>query len=135
MTPRRHMPALLLLFVGSGCAALIYEIVWFQLLSLNVGSSSVSLGIVLGTFMAGMCLGSLLLPRYIKQSEHPLRVYAYLEAGIAVLGLLALFAVPLAGGLYTKIGGPGISGLLLRGIICAICTTARSSAGSTLSRW
>ena len=27
---------LLLLFVGSGCAALIYEIVWFQMLSLIV---------------------------------------------------------------------------------------------------
>ena len=43
MTPRRFMPALLLLFVGSGCAALIYEIVWFQLLQLVIGSSAVSL--------------------------------------------------------------------------------------------
>ena len=57
------MPLLLLLFVGSGCAALIYEIVWFQLLQLVIGSSAVSLGVLLGTFMGGMCLGSLLLPR------------------------------------------------------------------------
>ena len=35
------LPVLLLLFVGSGCAALIYEIVWFQMLELFVGSSSV----------------------------------------------------------------------------------------------
>ena len=34
MNSRRFLPALLLLFVGSGCAALIYEIVWFQLLEL-----------------------------------------------------------------------------------------------------
>ena len=54
---------MLLLFVGSGCAALIYEIVWFQLLQLVIGSSAVSLGVLLGTFMGGMCLGSLLLPR------------------------------------------------------------------------
>ena len=52
-----------LLFVGSGCAALIYEIVWFQLLQLVIGSSAISLGVLLGTFMGGMCLGSLLLPR------------------------------------------------------------------------
>src|SRR4029077_7432577 len=39
MTPRRFLPALLLLFVGSGCAALIYEVVWFQLLQLVIGSS------------------------------------------------------------------------------------------------
>src|SRR3984957_14825012 len=59
---RAHIPLLLILFVGSGCAALIYEIVWFQLLQLVVGSSAVSLGILLGTYMGGMCLGSLLLP-------------------------------------------------------------------------
>src|SRR5690349_9922921 len=108
---RPFMSLLMFLFVGSGCAALIYEIVWFQLLSLNVGSSAISLGILLGTFMAGMCIGSLLLPRFIPQTQHPLRVYAMLEAGIAVMGLLVLFAVPVAGGLYTKIGGPGIGGL------------------------
>ena len=66
MNPRRFLPALFLLFVGSGCAALIYEIVWFQLLQLVIGSSSISLGVLLGTFMGGMCLGSLLLPRLIS---------------------------------------------------------------------
>ena len=69
MTPRRYMPALLLLFVGSGCAALIYEVVWFQLLQLVIGSSAVSLGVLLGTFMGGMCLGSLLLPRYVSAAR------------------------------------------------------------------
>ena len=63
MRSRRLLPALLLLFVGSGCAALIYEVVWFQLLELVIGSSAVSIGVLLGTFMGGMCLGSLLLPR------------------------------------------------------------------------
>ena len=58
----RMFPLLVVLFVGSGCAALIYEVVWFQLLGLVIGASSVSLGVLLGTFMGGMCLGSLLLP-------------------------------------------------------------------------
>ena len=35
----RYLPLLLFLFIGSGCAALIYEIVWFQLLQLVIGSS------------------------------------------------------------------------------------------------
>ena len=70
------LPVLLLLFVGSGCAALIYEIVWFQMLELFVGSSSVSIGVLLGTFMGGMCLGSFLLPRFISPRHHPLKVYA-----------------------------------------------------------
>src|SRR5262245_33017105 len=117
---RPNLPWLILLFVGSGCAALIYEIVWFQLLTLSVGSSAVSLAVVLGTFMGGMCLGSLLLPRFIPRTEHPLRVYALLEAGIGVLGLIILFALPYAGGLYTAIGGPGTKGLVLRALISAI---------------
>ena len=95
MTPRRFMPALLLLFVGSGCAALVYEIVWFQLLQLVIGSSAVSLGVLLGTFMGGMCLGSLLLPRFVSDRQHPLRVYAWLEMGIGVIGVAVLFGMPL----------------------------------------
>ncbi|MEP6832694.1 MAG: hypothetical protein ABJB74_04835, partial [Gemmatimonas sp.] len=55
---RPFLPLLVLLFVGSGCAALIYEVVWLQMLSLVVGSSAISLGVVLGTFMGGMCAGS-----------------------------------------------------------------------------
>src|SRR5580658_3836008 len=87
---RPFLPVLLLLFVGSGCAALIYEIVWLQMLQLVVGSSGVSLGVLLGTFMGGMCLGSLLLPRLISQGRHPLRVYALLELGIGACGLMVL---------------------------------------------
>ena len=62
----RLLPLVIVLFVGSGCAALVYEIVWFQMLALVIGSSAVSLGVLLGTFMGGMCLGSLLLPRWIS---------------------------------------------------------------------
>src|SRR4026209_512056 len=91
---QRWLPALLLLFVGSGCAALIYEVVWFQLLQLSIGSSSVSLGVLLGIFMGGMCLGSLLLPRFIKPTTHPVRAYAVLELGIGAFGLIVLFLVP-----------------------------------------
>ena len=90
MTSRRLLPALLLLFVGSGCAALIYEVVWFQLLELVIGSSAVSMGVLLGTFMGGMCLGSLLLPRYMPAGTHPLRMYAWLELGIGAMGLILL---------------------------------------------
>ena len=88
---RRFPTVLLALFVGSGCAALIYEIVWLQLLQLVIGSTAVSLGVLLGTFMGGMCLGSLLLPRLVSTRRHPLRVYAVLELGIGAIGLIVLY--------------------------------------------
>jgi spermidine synthase len=118
---RAHLPLLLVLFIGSGCAALIYEVVWFQLLQLVVGSSAVSLGVLLGTYMGGMCLGSLLLPRYVSTREHPLRIYAIIEGGIGVCGLLVLLILPLLDHVYAAIGGHGFFGILLRAAIAAIC--------------
>src|ERR1051326_2213461 len=118
---RRFLPLLLLIFVGSGCAALIYEIVWFQLLELVIGSSTVSLGILLGTFMGGMCLGSLLFPRIVSRAYHPLRVYACMELGIGAIGLVLLFGMPLISGVYTAWAGSGLASMLLRGLIAGIC--------------
>jgi spermidine synthase len=99
----RYRPLMLLLFVGSGCAALIYEIVWFQVLQLVVGVSAVSLAVLLGSFMGGMCAGSLLLTRFVSRAEHPLRVYAKLEALIGVMGALLIVVMPLVGQLYTAV--------------------------------
>ena len=139
MQSRRYLPALFLLFVGSGCAALIYEIVWFQLLQLVIGSSSISLGILLGTFMGGMCLGSLLLPRLISARQHPLRVYAALELGIGLLGLLILVAMPLVGGIYTAWAGEGMAGIVFRAVIAGICllppTILMGATLPAISRW
>src|SRR5450759_2805588 len=68
---RPLLPLLLVLFFGSGCAALIYEIVWFQMLQLVIGSSAVSLGVLLGTYMGGMCLGSLFLALSLIHISEP----------------------------------------------------------------
>jgi spermidine synthase len=108
---------LLLLFIGSGCAALIYEIVWFQLLQLVIGLTNVSLGLLLGTFMGGMCVGSLALPRFISSKHHPLRVYAFLEIGIAVIGVTILFALPWLAQLYTAASGS----MFVRALLAVIC--------------
>ena len=133
---QRWLPVLLLLFVGSGSAALIYEIVWFQLLQLVIGSSAVSLGVLLGTFMGGMCLGSWLLPRWIDARRHPLRVYAALELGIAGFGVLILLAVPLIGGAYTTLG---FSGPFVRAIVAGLCllppTLLMGATLPAVARW
>jgi spermidine synthase len=136
---QRWLPALLLLFVGSGCAALIYEVVWFQLLQLSIGSSTVSLSVLLGVFMGGMCLGSLLLPRYLNRRQHPLRVYAYLELGIGLFGLIVLFLVPFLGNLYTKIAGAGPISVVLRAMVASVClippTLLMGATLPAIARW
>jgi len=130
---------LVVLFVGSGCAALIYEIVWLQLLQLVIGSSAVSLGVLLGMFMGGMCLGSLLLPRLVSERRHPLRVYALLELGTGALAVGVLYAMPHVEQVYALHAGHGLPGLLLRGAVAGVCLLPPSLLmGATLpamARW
>jgi spermidine synthase len=139
MKSRRYLPGLFLLFIGSGCAALIYEIVWFQLLQLVIGSSSISLGILLGTFMGGMCLGSLLLSRVVPAREHPLRVYAALELGIGAFAILILFGMPIVGGAYSAWAGSGIVSVIMRAIATGVCllppTLLMGATLPAISRW
>jgi len=134
-----RLPVLWLLFVASGASALIYEVVWFQLLQLVIGSSAVSLGILLGTFMGGMCAGSLLLPRVVSSRHHPLRVYALMELAIGSIGVLVLFAMPLVGRVYIVWGGEGLTALALRGGVAAICllppTLLMGATLPAIARW
>src|SRR3990167_7131696 len=98
----RILPYLILLLAGSGCAALIYEIVWFQLLQLVIGSSAISLGLLLAAYMGGLCVGSVAYARVVPPKRHPLIVYAVLELGIGILGVASLFALPWIGEIYTS---------------------------------
>ncbi|NDC62994.1 MAG: SAM-dependent methyltransferase [Planctomycetia bacterium] len=135
----RMLPLIAALFAGSGCAALIYEVVWLQLLQLTIGSSAVSLSVLLGTFMGGMCLGSLLLPRLVGAGRHPLAVYAMLEFGIAASGLLVLVGGPALGGAYDRLGLTGYAGILGRGLVASACLLPPTMMmGATLpavARW
>src|SRR6478609_9441461 len=138
--PSRFLPLLLLLFAGSGCSALIYEIVWYQLLQLVIGSSAISLGVLLATFMGGLCAGSLLLPRLEwAQGQHPLRVYAKIEFGIALCGVLVLFGMPLVDGVYTAAAGHGLPAILLRAAVAGLClippTFLMGASLPAASRW
>ncbi len=115
------LPLVILLSFGSGLAALIYEIVWLQILELVIGSTAISLGLLLAAFMGGMCLGSWLLPRVISESRYPLRVYAVIETAIAACGVLVLHLVPAAGSVYFAWSGYGLRGIVVRGVVAAAC--------------
>ena len=138
-TARRCFPALVILFVCSGCSALIYEVVWFQQLELVIGSSAISLGILLATFMGGMCLGSFTMPLLVSRRRHPLRVYALMELGIGILGSMLLYGLPFAGGLYAAWAGPSVLGVMLRGMVAGLCllppTFLMGATLPVISRW
>ncbi len=135
----RFLPFLILLFGASGCAALIYEIVWFQMLGLVIGSSAISLAVLLGSFMGGMCIGCLALPRVVSAAHHPLRVYALIEGMIGVIGLAVLWGMPYVDSLYTAIAQGGTLGIVLRAVISALCllppTILMGATLPAIARW
>lgn len=86
------MPVLVLLFLVSGAAGLIYESVWARYLGLLAGHSAYAQVIVLVIFLGGMAIGSFAASRWSERIERPLRAYAAIEGIVAVLAI----AFPLA---------------------------------------
>ena len=86
------------------------------MLQLAIGSTSVSLGILLATFMGGLCIGSLWLPR-VRWDQHPLKIYAALEAGIACFALLVQLSLPFLNRVYFAGAEHGLAGMLMRGLL------------------
>ena len=119
--PRPYLPVLLALFVGSGCAALIYEVVWLQLLQLVIGSTAVSLGVLLATFMGGMCAGSLLLPRLVSLRRHPCGSMPFWNWAQPPSGSRSCLACPTPKELYTRYAVAGRASIVLRAAVAGIC--------------
>lgn len=134
----RRLP-LLLLFFASGAAALIYELVWFHLVTLVVGASSLSIAALLASFMGGMAIGSALLPRLVPPTYHPLRVVAALECGIGLIGLAIPFVLPYIQRGYVTVAGYGYTGVLERTAVCALAllppTILMGATLPAISRW
>ena len=139
MKTSRFLPLLVLLFAASGCSALIYEIVWYQLLQLAIGSTAVSLGVLLATFMGGLCIGSIGFPRLRLAGRNPLLVYAALELGIGLCGILVLIAFPFIDRIYIAGVGHGLPGMLLRALIAMFCmlppTVLMGASLPAIVRW
>ena len=136
----RFLPVLFALFAASGCSALIYEIVWYQLLQLVIGGTAVSLAVLLTTFMGGLCLGSIVLPRILTaRRHHPLRVYAVIESAIGVSGILVLFGMPLVSRIYVMAVARGLSTISFRAAVCSmfllVPTILMGASLPAVARW
>ena len=91
----RFQATVLVLFFLSGATGLVYEVVWHRMLVLVFGSTAFATATILASFMFGLALGSFCFGRLADRYRDPLKVYAYLEAGIGVFALL--FPVILSG--------------------------------------
>ncbi len=78
------------LFLVSGCAGLIYEIVWEKVLELYFGVTMVAVTLIVAAYMGGMGLGSLIGGRIVRKLKSVLLVYGLVELGIAAFGLISI---------------------------------------------
>ncbi|HEY7591010.1 MAG TPA: fused MFS/spermidine synthase [Candidatus Limnocylindrales bacterium] len=97
--------AIYLIFVLSGAAGLIYEIVWARQLVLVFGNTTQAVSAILTGFFGGMAIGSFVGGRLADRVRSPLRLYAVLEIALVVVVL----ATPVTFGLLHEVyrGGYG----------------------------
>ncbi len=95
--------AIYLIFSLSGFSALVYEVLWTKHLSLTFGTTMIAVSIVAATFMAGLAIGSYLLGKFADNETNLLRIYAYLELGIAIFALLFPPTLKLVGYLHASL--------------------------------
>lgn len=86
--PRTARALVFSCFFLSGASALIYEVVWVRQLLSSVGATTAAVSTVLAVFMAGLGIGAWWLGRRADHSRSPLKLYAYLEIGIGLYGLV-----------------------------------------------
>jgi spermidine synthase len=85
---------LLAAFAIVGATAMAYEIAWTRLLTIMFGSSTYAFTVMLGTFLAGIALGSALFELWAKRQTPSLRGFEATQALTALTGLLFLFLFP-----------------------------------------
>ncbi|MFA5806282.1 MAG: fused MFS/spermidine synthase [Melioribacteraceae bacterium] len=89
-----------ILFVVSGIAGLIYQVVWFKYLSLFLGNTTYAQMTVLATFLGGLAFGNYLFGKRSDSITNPVRVYSLLELFIGVYCLLYPTINSLVGNLF-----------------------------------
>ncbi len=85
--------ALLLLAVGSGLAAMLYQLAWTKALILAFGSSVQAFTLVVATFILGLGLGGLLAPLVKAAGPRLLLALAGIEAAVGVAAALGIHRV------------------------------------------
>jgi spermidine synthase len=95
----RRWPVLAI-FILSGAAGLIYEVVWARQLVLVFGNTTQAVSAILTGFFGGIAIGSVIGGRIADRARRPLRMYGLLELILVVIVLLTPFTFRLLHEIY-----------------------------------
>ncbi len=78
------------LFLLSGTAGLIFQVIWMYRLGLVFGNAAYATAATLSAFFLGLALGGRFFGKASARFKRPLRLYGFMELGIAVTALLLI---------------------------------------------
>jgi spermidine synthase len=125
-------------------AGLIYEMVWGRLLVLIFGSTTQSMIAVISAYMMGLGGGSLIIGKVADRltDKQLVKLYALLEAGVGISGMLTLVWLPLIRFAYARMSdGSEVTGkllivkFLLAEIILVLPTLLMGATLPVLAKW
>jgi len=108
--------AVLAIFILSGAAGLIYEIVWSRQLVLVFGNTTQAVSAILTGFFGGMAIGAAVGGRIADRVRSPLRLYGFLEIALVVVVLVTPLTFGLINGVYRGIY-PALEGTPLLALV------------------
>jgi spermidine synthase len=79
---------ILAIFILSGAAGLVYEVVWARQLVLVFGNTTQAVSAILTGFFGGIAIGSVIGGRIADRARRPLRMYGLLELILVVIVVL-----------------------------------------------
>ncbi|MGY6412385.1 MAG: fused MFS/spermidine synthase [Alkalilacustris sp.] len=85
--PPHQLPLLGTLFVLSGAAALVYQVLWVRELGLLFGSTAEAAALTIAIFFAGIALGGWLFGRLAGRLRRPLAAFGLVEIGVGLTAL------------------------------------------------
>jgi spermidine synthase len=133
-----------LIFAASGAAALIYEVTWTRLVTLQLGHSVAAASTVLAAFMGGLAIGSAFGgqrgPRF--EPAQALKVYAALEIAIAIVAVALPYELRVLDNLLAWAYADGAGGtrfvtlrLLASLLLLSVPAAAMGATFPIASRW
>jgi len=96
------------LFFLSGCASLIYQVVWMRMLIRVFGVTTLAVSTIIAVFMSGLALGAWLGGRRSGSDARGLRTYSFLELGAALAGCAGTALLLQLPEWYAAVGGPSV---------------------------
>lgn len=137
--PRRALPIwpIVVIFILSGVAGLVYEVVWSRQLVLVFGNTTQAVSTILTGFFGGMAIGSVLGGKIADHARRALRLYGLLELILAVVVLLTPFTFLLIDDVYrgafgALVASPHLLALVRFGLALLALGPATILMGATL---